>query len=684
GTNDRPEISATSNEFSELPGTNNAGTDSVSGTVNFNDVDLSDRPAVTAPFSSYTYIAADGITSLSLTAPQQAAILNPLVLTPSPGNTNDGSATWAYSVADKALDFLAQDETLTLTYTATVNDGNGGIVTQPVTVTIHGTNDAPIIKYTGAYILDQFNTQDYGAWIEQGNNSNGAVNGNPLTGEFQVAHDPTTTDGNFQIRLTDLDAESDSADLLSRTVNLSGATTATLTFDYRRDIPSGQANDEFTVLVSTNGSTFTKIGEIGATTSGSFVDGAYQTFTFDITPYISANTTIRFSVGDDVDDGDVVYVDNFKVSYTKAASATQTVNYTENSAVGVFTQITDADHNAVVQSATITITNHQANDLLSLTGSLPAGITASSYDASSGVLTLTGTASLADYQNALSHILFSNTSDSPSATPRELTIKVNDGLADSDLATTTINVTAIDDIPFATADNVITNFGTGVAFQIPHAALLANDLDRDNTLSITGFSGGSSGSTSAGSTSVIFTDTGSSGGSFNYTATGGALTTNAQVTISQDTNGALDGSSGNDILIAKGVAATMNGNGGDDILIGNTGAQLMNGNAGNDTFVFRSIADSVPGSGNFDTIGDFTHNSDHIDLTAIAGTNIVQGLVNSANTVDAHSISWFVDNTNNQTIVYVNATDNPNHVDMEIHLTGTNINLSGSDILHHT
>ena len=59
-------------------------------------------------------------------------------------------------------------------------------------------------------------------------------------------------------------------------------------------------------------------------------------------------------------------------------------------------------------------------------------------------------------------------------------------------------------------------------------------------------------------------------------------------------------------------------------------------------------------------------------------------LVNEANTVDAHSISWFVDNAQNQTIVYVNTTDTANHVDMEIHLTGTNINLSGSDILHHT
>ncbi len=38
----------------------------------------------------------------------------------------------------------------------------------------------------------------------------------------------------------------------------------------------------------------------------------------------------------------------------------------------------------------------------------------------------------------------------------------------------------------------------------------------------------------------------------------------------------------------------------------------------------------------------------------------------------------------NQTIVYVNTTDTANHVDMEIHLTGSNINLTGSDILHHT
>ena len=182
-------------------------------------------------------------------------------------------------------------------------------------------------------------------------------------------------------------------------------------------------------------------------------------------------------------------------------------------------------------------------------------------------------------QDALSHILFSNTSDNPDTADRTLEIKVNDGLADSNIVTTTIHVTAIDDLPFATADNVITNSGTGAlnAFQIPTSALLANDLDRDNALSITSIPTDTGGDASLGSGVVTFIDTGGNGGSFNYTATGGVQTTNATVAISQDILGALDGSPANDILVAKPGAVTINGNAGDDIFIGNTGIANMNG-----------------------------------------------------------------------------------------------------------
>ena len=79
----------------------------------------------------------------------------------------------------------------------------------------------------------------------------------------------------FRSGLQILDAEVGVPDLLSRTVNLSGATSATLTFDYRRDIPSGQADDQFFVLASKDGVNFTQIGQIGATGNASFVDGSY-------------------------------------------------------------------------------------------------------------------------------------------------------------------------------------------------------------------------------------------------------------------------------------------------------------------------------------------------------------------------------------------------------------------------
>ena len=147
GTNDAPVITAaTSNAFVS----GNATTDTVGGTISFTDVDLSDRPTVTAPFASYSYLAADHVTALTLTAAQQSAVETALVIVPAAGNTDNGSASWTYSVADSALNFLAQGETLTLTYTATVNDSHSvDSNPQTVTITITGTEDAPVISVVG-------------------------------------------------------------------------------------------------------------------------------------------------------------------------------------------------------------------------------------------------------------------------------------------------------------------------------------------------------------------------------------------------------------------------------------------------------------------------------------------------------------------------------------------------------
>ena len=98
-----------------------------------------------AAFAGFSYLNGTGVDVTSqLTAKQLAAIAavdQPLTVVQASGNTNEGSATWSYSTADNAFDFLADGEILTLTYTATVNDGHGGVVTKPITVTVTGSND---------------------------------------------------------------------------------------------------------------------------------------------------------------------------------------------------------------------------------------------------------------------------------------------------------------------------------------------------------------------------------------------------------------------------------------------------------------------------------------------------------------------------------------------------------------
>jgi VCBS repeat-containing protein len=150
GTNDKPTIATSGGTIMERIGTGNTALDTISGTVTFTDVDLTDRPVASAAFTSFTCTDASHH-PLTLTPQQLAdvvAVEVPLSVTQTAGNSNNGSATWTYSVPDSAFDFLATGEILTLTYTATVNDGHGGVVTKPITVTVTGTNDAPVAVRT--------------------------------------------------------------------------------------------------------------------------------------------------------------------------------------------------------------------------------------------------------------------------------------------------------------------------------------------------------------------------------------------------------------------------------------------------------------------------------------------------------------------------------------------------------
>ena len=108
------------------------------GSITFTDVDLTDTPTASEVTKSVT-------TALTLTAAQQTAIENAFSISPDAGNTNNGTINWDYTITEGELDFLAAGETVTVVYTITVNDANGGTDTQDVTVTITGSTDAPVI-----------------------------------------------------------------------------------------------------------------------------------------------------------------------------------------------------------------------------------------------------------------------------------------------------------------------------------------------------------------------------------------------------------------------------------------------------------------------------------------------------------------------------------------------------------
>ncbi|WP_424173833.1 beta strand repeat-containing protein, partial [Bradyrhizobium sp.] len=88
----------------------------------------------------------------TLTSQQIAAVAAQLVVTPSPGNNNNGSATWTYGVADTAFNFLTAGETLTLTYDAVVDNNFPAldqVTTAAFTITVNASSSVEWIHPTG-------------------------------------------------------------------------------------------------------------------------------------------------------------------------------------------------------------------------------------------------------------------------------------------------------------------------------------------------------------------------------------------------------------------------------------------------------------------------------------------------------------------------------------------------------
>jgi len=119
-----------------------------------------------------------------------------------------------------------------------------------------------------------------------------------------------------------------------------------------------------------------------------------------------------------------------------------------------------SDDGTTISSATLTVNSALATDLLSVIGTLPAGITASAYNAGTGAITLTGVATLAQYQTALAQIGYSSTAPNPAGPAKTINVIINDGVDNSNTAVATINMAAMSITKAASAPTV--NKGTNI------------------------------------------------------------------------------------------------------------------------------------------------------------------------------------------------------------------------------
>ncbi|HEY1090500.1 MAG TPA: hypothetical protein VGE47_05360, partial [Burkholderiaceae bacterium] len=140
-----------------------------------------------------------------------------------------------------------------------------------------------------------------------------------------------------------------------------------------------------------------------------------------------------------VNDAPVVTTTGSPLGYTENAAAT---------AIDSGLTLSDADH-ANLSGATVAISANYANgqDVLAFTNQ--NGITGS-WDAATGTLTLSGSATLAQYHAALRSVTYVNTSDNPSTATRTLSFTATDGTSTSAVASRNVSVTAVNDAPVVT------------------------------------------------------------------------------------------------------------------------------------------------------------------------------------------------------------------------------------------
>ncbi len=255
------------------------------------------------------------------------------------------------------------------------------------------------------------------------------------------------------------------------TFNSAGSNSLTITDE--------EGDDQTVTITVTNGTFSLPAGKVGALTSVSGngtevvtfsggladVNAALEDAVFSPNPDFNGAASIKINSTDGTDNDEETFAvtvnpvdDTPVVDLDQNDDNTTGANYqTSFTEGGSGTAIADSDASLEnvdgpnLSSLTVTLTNRpdgDANESLAVNGSLLGGIAAGAYDPATGILTLSGSAPVANYLDALKKIVYTNASGNPDGTTdRLITVVANDGAKASDPATTQLTVVPVNTAP---------------------------------------------------------------------------------------------------------------------------------------------------------------------------------------------------------------------------------------------